>query len=306
MNPKSEASCMLLFSVLFIVLPPVSSEIDLGDLQIPPERIPTWDPGVEGGIPDTSSWTVVNALDFGATPNDDTDDTAGINAAITNAAGFGAPAVVLLPEGAYRVTQPDEISLKSNVVLGGEGPDKTVIYSSLGSTTSNGIEINGREHSETLRATRIDTQNGRTVLTVNGFNFDNYYPGYKLESGSKVYVQGSRGLDCTQDGQWETHYGACSNEEVYAVSGDALTLTDDVVLENVSHNISDKTCAEVKGSICRPDQYCYNNMFNTSDTPRCCNQSKCAYLNFLVYPQQNIIDGLNKGTDTLTLTQSPF
>ena len=55
---------------LWVALANPAAAMDLGDLQIPASRIPVFDPGVIGGIPDTSSWPVVNALSYGATPND--------------------------------------------------------------------------------------------------------------------------------------------------------------------------------------------------------------------------------------------
>ena len=223
--------------MLVVLLIPSALAVDLGDLQVPADRIPFFDPGVEGGIPDTSTWPVVNALDYGATPNDGTDDSSAIDAAIDAAASLGTPAVVLLPEGTYNTLQPTKIHLKSNVVLKGEGPGKTFIYSSQGSGPSDVITIAGEEKYE-LFTGAISTEDGRTTFTVEGFNFETFYPGYSLEPGSRVYVRGSHGLDCDGDGVEETHYGACANEVVHNVEGNKLTLTEDIILDPSITSIS--------------------------------------------------------------------
>ncbi len=97
----------------------VSEAADLGDLRIPRERIPAWNPGVEGGIPDTTRWPAIDARRFGAVPDDGEDDTAAINRAITAAAAGGGGKVAYLPAGTYLVSLGTPIALKSGVVLRG-------------------------------------------------------------------------------------------------------------------------------------------------------------------------------------------
>lgn len=284
-----------------------SFSLDLGDLTIPQSRIPGWShAGVEGGIPDSTTWPVINALDFGAVPNDGIDDADAINAAINSAAEQAAPTAVLLPAGTYNLLQPKKIILKSNVVLKGGGADKTFIFSSQGSSPSDGIEFKGAEHYETFRSPLIGLQDGKTTLTLERFDFENYYPGFSLEPGSRISLQGSTGLDCDGDGVWETSWGACSGQEVDSVSGSTVTLTRNVILELVSQSVPDQTCAEIGGSICTPSQYCAGYMSITSDSNKCCNQRRCGALNFLAYPSQRPVGGLNRGSDTITLAQAPY
>ncbi len=106
--------------------------LDLGDLQIPEERVPVWSPGVEGGVPDSSAWPVINAQNYGATPNDGISDTAAINAAIAAAAALDGNTVVYLPPGTYRFQVDHSIVMMSNVVLRGAGPEETVITGEKG------------------------------------------------------------------------------------------------------------------------------------------------------------------------------
>jgi hypothetical protein len=92
----------------------------------------TWDPlgrlpyfakaGYRGGEPIPTVPVTANVRDFGAVGDGITDDTAAILKAIEET----EQGAVLLPEGRYLITAPLRIT-KSNLVLRGEGPDKTVL-----------------------------------------------------------------------------------------------------------------------------------------------------------------------------------
>ncbi len=123
---------LLVLAGLVLLAPAAVRARDLGDLAIPPDRVPLWSPGVEGGIPDTSAWPVVNAADFGAVADDDKSDAPAINAAIEAVAKGGGPGIVQLDAGTYRFDYGTSILLKSNVVLRGAGMHRTVIAGDRG------------------------------------------------------------------------------------------------------------------------------------------------------------------------------
>jgi hypothetical protein len=78
------------------------------------ERLPAWDAGVRGGIPDVSVVVEVDATELEAR------GTEVIQSAIDAVAGRGA---VLLPAGEFRLREP--IHLRDGVVLRGRGADMT-------------------------------------------------------------------------------------------------------------------------------------------------------------------------------------
>ncbi len=74
--------------------------------------------GLAGAPPQYA--TVLDVRNFGAKGNGTADDTAAVNAAISQAP---ARSVVYLPAGTYRLTQP--LYLKSDLILRGDGPSLT-------------------------------------------------------------------------------------------------------------------------------------------------------------------------------------
>lgn len=89
----------------------------------------------EKEIPDVSNWNTISVTDFGATPNDNTYDDQGIQAAINAAEASGQPTVVYFPAGKYLVsnettkTQPITINGSHIVLKGaGKGAGGTEIY----------------------------------------------------------------------------------------------------------------------------------------------------------------------------------
>ncbi len=83
---------------------------------------------------------VVNTLDHGATPDDDTDDTAAIQTAIKYAIEtsnrYASPKIVYLPAGTYRISGPIEGRVakdgwaggwRAGMILFGDGPGKTTL-----------------------------------------------------------------------------------------------------------------------------------------------------------------------------------
>ncbi len=85
-------------------------------------------------LPTEFAWPVFNAVtDFSADPTGSTDSTAAIQSAL-NAAATAGGGVVYLPEGWYRCDGRLSVNA-SNMVLKGDGPDKTRMYF----TTSTGM-----------------------------------------------------------------------------------------------------------------------------------------------------------------------
>jgi hypothetical protein len=132
-----------LAAALFIFLCSVLEvgAVDLGDLQVPASRIPAWEPGVEGGVPDISSWPAINASAYGAVGDGAANDADSIQSAIDAAAGmFGTDGrqgtVVELDAGTYWIPAPEDILMKSHVVLRGKGPKDTRILMQHGTTHS--------------------------------------------------------------------------------------------------------------------------------------------------------------------------
>ncbi len=122
----------LLF-LLFIFLGAFSA-MGMNDLYadiIPTDRRIDWNPGVPGGIP--NYLIGVNVMDYGATGDGVTDDTAAIKNAINDCPERQA---VYLPEGTYKIT--GKLSIGKSIVLRGDGPDKSKIIADL-SSGSNGI-----------------------------------------------------------------------------------------------------------------------------------------------------------------------
>jgi hypothetical protein len=85
---------------------------------------PNWTQcGVQGGIPQVKAVTSVE--DFGATPDDDADDSQAL-ARACQAAGEKGGGAVLLNAGVYYLDRPVTVH-HDNVVIRGQGPDKTRI-----------------------------------------------------------------------------------------------------------------------------------------------------------------------------------
>jgi hypothetical protein len=94
---------------------------------IPADRRIDWAAGIPGGIPNSTSWTVINVKNspYNAVGDGVHDDTSNIQSAI-NAAGPNT--VVYIPSGTYRVTAALTINYnnpKHHVVIRGNGPSNT-------------------------------------------------------------------------------------------------------------------------------------------------------------------------------------
>lgn len=140
----------------------------LGDLQIPPERIPEWNPGVEGGIPDTNAWPIfcdATHSPYNADGNDGISDVTAINTAINAAASVGGNQVVYLPAGTFRFDDGQTIYIKSNVILRGAGMNQTTI-TGYRADNSGAIQFNGSQGTF-FTITDALLPRGTTAITVN-------------------------------------------------------------------------------------------------------------------------------------------
>ncbi len=163
------AICFLVVVLLVGLVCGIAEGRDLGDLKIPAERLPGWNPGVEGGIPDTSGWHVfckVTDAPYNAVANDDKSDAAAINAAIAAAAAAGGSQVVYLPAGTFRFDDGETIFMKSNVVLRGAGMEKTIITGNRISY-SGAIQFNGSKDNNLFKIVDKVLPRGAKTVTLN-------------------------------------------------------------------------------------------------------------------------------------------
>jgi hypothetical protein len=114
-----------------------------------PERLPLWDPGMRGGVPEIANRLVVTADYVARHP----DFTTALNAAI---AAVPAPGAVLIPgrTAEYEITGP--VHLRSGVVLRGEGITKTTLRVRM-KRAGSGIEGSGNHPAFRLEGERVAT-----------------------------------------------------------------------------------------------------------------------------------------------------
>jgi hypothetical protein len=206
-----------------------------GELWTPQSRLPDFSfAGYRSGgtpIPDVA--VKGNVKDFGAKGDGVTDDSQAFLKAISSVSN-GA---ILVPAGRYLITEVLFIK-KSNVVLRGEGPDKTVLYfpkpleDILGgywSWTGGVIWVEGKESGSKLANVTAEALRGDTTLTVSSTS--------KIKAGQMIrLVQyengGSLGSDLHAD---EQNGGSCLAQwtkgrlvdwaaKVAAVQGKEITL----------------------------------------------------------------------------------
>lgn len=103
---------------------------------LPPGGI-GWDPGVPGGIPDVS--VAANVKDFGAKGDGVASDSAAFEAALRSV----AKGAILVPSGTYLLTGP--LVVNKNVVLRGEGAEKTHLMFNLSGSTAPAISFRGQQ-----------------------------------------------------------------------------------------------------------------------------------------------------------------
>jgi len=128
------------------------------NLEMRPERIPGWHPGIPGGAPEVP--VRADVTEFGARGDGEADDTAAIQEAID---GLDTPGALLLPEGTYLLTQT--LRLRSGVVLRGAGRDQTHLRIECAKPESVGISLAGNRSDEAIPI-GADVEAGTTALGV--------------------------------------------------------------------------------------------------------------------------------------------
>jgi len=159
---------------------------------IPQDRRITWNPGILGGIPEVVE--KANVKDFGAQGNGSSDDAQAFKDAINAAKNAGGGAV-LIPAGTYRINST--ISLSSNVVLRGEGYDKTHLDIN---TSGDAISISGGSKGSLVNVTG-GYKKGSTSLTVStaaSFSAGDFAEIQQDNDASLMYTQSS----------WNTSWGS--------------------------------------------------------------------------------------------------
>ena len=125
----------------------------------PAERLFAWDAGVRGGIPEVPVAIELDPADLGG-PN----ASPVIQAAIEEVANSGEPGAVLLPEGAFYITQA--IVMRSGVVLRGRGLDKTSLLMNNPDSSEGIIRIVGSPMGHSGRPILAGYEAGSHVLEL--------------------------------------------------------------------------------------------------------------------------------------------
>ncbi|CAK8719843.1 hypothetical protein GMJAKD_09120 [Candidatus Electrothrix aarhusensis] len=107
--------------------PDLLAEADAGNRYLPDFSYAGYHNGEES-LPDGTGWAVINVIDYGATPDDGTDDTAAIKDAIAAAESISDPVKLIFPAGRFIINDVLIIQ-KKNFILQGAGSqaDGTVI-----------------------------------------------------------------------------------------------------------------------------------------------------------------------------------
>jgi hypothetical protein len=213
--------------------------VKLGDLMISVSRIPAWDPGVRGGIPNVL--TKVNVRDFGARGDGETDDTAALKTAIS---ACPRPGAVYLPAGSYVIK--GRIEVPSGVVLRGDGPQNTRILVTPMGGRHTFVVVGSKGRAMPLTATAPQGSNQVSVANVAPFavgqtvelEMDNepfmdpmIYDGAR---GQIVKVVGISGRTLTLDVPLRLEYSLTSNPRVYPMMPGRNVGFEDFYVKHVS------------------------------------------------------------------------
>lgn len=165
-----------------------------------------------------------NVVDYGATPNDDADDTTAIQSALDACAEAGG-GTVYIPRGTYIISrQASEspiLQMESNTTVKGDGP-VSVLKFDPGVNTTNFWRIIGARRGKIQHVTIRD-------LALDGSNTHPEYTGeYEQNHGIFFYAQ--------REGEWIEHI-TIANVLAENFSGDAIHVgkgCKSVVIRNVS------------------------------------------------------------------------
>ncbi|MDU9050275.1 MAG: glycosyl hydrolase family 28-related protein [Candidatus Electrothrix sp. Rat3] len=99
--------------------PDLLAQADAGNMYLPDFSYAGYHSGEEP-LPNGEGWKTINVLDYGATPNDETNDTKAIKNAITAAENISEPVILSFPPGKFIVRNVLIID-KENFILRGAG-----------------------------------------------------------------------------------------------------------------------------------------------------------------------------------------
>lgn len=168
--------------------------VDISSLSgISRDRLPEWDAGVRGGIPDVAVVTTLTADDLAG------ETAARIQAAIDNAS---TPGAVLLPSGDFTIREP--IRLRSGVVLRGAGAGKTILQADIGAMREfdpddrpamGALQIEGQRHSVAVKL-QSGYQKGSTTVKTHSAE------AFAIGDWILIFSENDPGLMYTQE-RWE-------------------------------------------------------------------------------------------------------
>lgn len=190
---------------------------------IPQDRRIAWAPGVPGGIPYYPTFSNVKSSPYNAVGDGIADDTAAIQSAVN---GCPEGRAVLLPQGTYRVT--NTISIRSRIVLRGEGPGKTRIIQAnssgdviwMGRSTSLGSAIN-------LQTDALKNMTQLSLVSTAGLASGDYLVLSQLNKPGLVTDQGYDGV-CTWCGNDESERSMTQIIPIASVAGNVVNLAKPV------------------------------------------------------------------------------
>lgn len=173
-----------------------------------------WSEPLEITIKENFAWRVTdkvfNVKDYGATPNDNTDDAEAITKAMTacNAAGGGT---VLLPRGRYIANSTLEIP--QYVTIRGEGSNLTTLVCINDKTYESGIHYPGflGTNNFGVEDLTIVLEYGNNVIVNEANNAPDYtagehYPEGNIYIKNNVFIKGNSSEDLTQEDLKNDYY----------------------------------------------------------------------------------------------------
>ncbi len=188
-------------------------------------RLPSWDPGVRGGIPEVAGKLVLTPQYIRKYP----DFASALNAAIQEVV---APGAVVIPAqtSPYQLTGP--VHMRSGVVVRGEGPRRTTIHANLVRQGS-GIEGSGFHPLFSFQGHRIDALEVAEPIArgAQGLRLQPSISGARPEVGQTVLLT----MDNDPAHGWETYEWEKRIRgqllRVTAVDDDTITVDTPVRLE---------------------------------------------------------------------------
>ncbi len=177
--------------------------------------------------PAPTNTLVVNVLSTGATPNDGTDDTAAIQAAVNQVGDTGG--TVLVPAGTYMINALDSVDLKSNMTLkmdtgatlkaipNGAGTYAMINVLNVTNVNIVGGTVQGERHQHLTPCDDV-------LLTSNPSNqncFGQWGMGFWIGNASNLYIEGVTAREMWGDGFYVAGaYPQSSNVNFYSVVAD--------------------------------------------------------------------------------------